>query len=98
MSSVVLLVTLQIVEGQMDAYLTRARAHRERVLRDEADCLRFDISKPDDDENIIQLYEVYADEAAFKHHLETSYMKAYMDDTDSMIESRKRVKATLKNE
>ena len=98
MSSVVLLVTLNIVEGQMDAYLTLARAHRGRVLDNEADCLRFDISKPDDGENIVHLYEVYKDEEAFKHHLETPYMKAYMEDTDLMIDSRNRVKATLHNE
>ena len=98
MSSVVLLVTLNIVEGQMDAYLTLARAHRGRVLHNEADCLRFDISKPEDSENIIQLYEVYKDDEAFEHHLETSYMKAYMEDTDSLIESRNRVKATLLND
>jgi len=97
MSSVVLLVTLDIVEGQMDSYLTLARAHRERVLNNEADCLRFDISKPDDSENIIQLYEVYKDDEAFKQHLETPYMKAYMEDTGSMIENRNRVKATLQN-
>ena len=64
MSSVVLLVTLNIVVGQMVAYLTLARAHRGRVLHNEADCLRFDISKPEDSENIIQLYEVYKDEKA----------------------------------
>ena len=98
MSSVVLLVTLEIVEDQMDEYLSLARAHRGRVLNNEADCLRFDISKPDDDENVINLYEVYKDDEAFKHHLETPYMKAYMEDTDSMIENRKRVKATLQNE
>ena len=98
MPSVVLFVNLKIVEGEIDAFIKRAREHRERVLASEPDCKSFDISIPEDDENTANLYEVYADEAAFQHHLETPYMKAYMEDTKSMIESRERTKARLKND
>ncbi len=98
MPSVVLFVNLQIVEGEIDAFVKRAREHRERVLASEPECQRFDISIPEDDENTVSLYEVYADEAAFQHHLETPYMKAYMEDTTSMIKSRERTKARLKND
>ena len=98
MPSVVLFVNLQIVEGEINAFIERARQHREMVLAREPECQRFDISIPEDDENTVNLYEVYADEAAFQHHLETSYMKAYMEDTTSMIESRERTKARLKND
>ena len=98
MPSVVLFVNLQIIEGQIDAFIKRAREHREMVLATEPECERFDISIPEDVENTVNLYEVYADEAAFQHHLETPYMKAYMEDTTSMIESRERTKARLKND
>ena len=98
MSSVVLFVKLRIVEGQVDAFVKRARQHRKRVLASEPNCQRFDISISEDDENIVNLYEVYADDLAFQHHLETPYMKAYMEDTTSMIESRERTKARLKND
>ena len=97
MPSVVLFVNLQIIEGEIDAFIKRAREHRERVLASEPDCQRFDISMPENDENTVNLYEVYANEAAFQHHLETPYMKAYMEDTTPMIESRERTKAHLKN-
>ena len=98
MPSIVLFVNLKIVEGEINTFIKRAREHRERVLVSEPDCQRFDISIPEDDENTVNLYEVYADEAAFQHHLETPYMKAYMEDTTSMIESRERTKARLKND
>ena len=76
MPSVVLFVNLKIVEGEINTFIKRAREHRERVLASEPDCQRFDISIPEDDENTVNLYEVYADESAFQHHLETPYMKA----------------------
>ena len=98
MSTVVLCVTLEIFPDQMDAFLERAREHRRNVLKNEPDCQRFDISTPDQLKNIIQLYEVYANEEAFDYHMETPYMKAYMEDTASMIENRERVRATLLNE
>ena len=98
MPSVVLFVNLKIVEGEINAFVKRAREHRERVLASEPDCQRFDISILEDDQKAVNLYEVYADEAAFQHHLETPYMKAYMEDTTSMIESRERTKARLKND
>ena len=97
MPSVVLFVNLQIVEGKIDAFVKRAREHRERVLVSEPECKRFDISIPEDDENTVNLYEVYTDENAFQRHLETPYMKAYMEDTTSMIECRKRTRARLNN-
>ena len=98
MPCVVLFVNLKIVEGEINAFVKRAREHRERVLASEPECQRFDISIPEDDENTVNLYEVYADEAAFQHHLETPYMKAYMEDTTSMIETRERKKEHLKND
>ena len=98
MPSVVLFVNLKIVEGEINAFVKRAREHREKVLANEPECKRFDISIPEDDENTVNLYEVYADEAAFQHHLETPYMKAYMEDTTSLIESRERTKSRLKND
>ena len=66
MPSVVLFVNLKIVEGEINAFVKRAREHRERVLASEPDCQRFDISIPVDDENTVNLYEVYADEAALE--------------------------------
>lgn len=98
MPAVVLFVNLDIADGKVDAFVARAQEHRDNVLTNEPDCQRFDISKSEQNENIVRLYEVYANEAAFKHHLETDYMKAYMNDTGPMIISRERVKAFLQND
>ena len=46
MSAVVLLVELKIAEGKRDAFIARGRQHRERVLKNEPGCQRFDIVHP----------------------------------------------------
>ena len=98
MSAVVLFVELDIVPGQRVAFLARAREHRGNVHKNEPDCQRFDISVPDDEASRVRLYEVYSDQAAFDHHMETEYMKAYRADTGPMVANRQLTKAVLVNE
>ena len=98
MSTLVLLVELTIKAGQLDAFLARARAHRTNVLSNEAGCKGFDLLVPEEGGDTVFLYEVYADQAAIDHHMETPYMKEYMADTGPMIASRKRRLCTLANE
>ena len=98
MSAVVLFVDLDIVTGQREAFLARAQEHRGNVQENEPDCQRFDISVPENGANKVRLYEVYADQKAFDHHMETEYMKAYRADTGSMVDNRQLTKAVLVNE
>lgn len=97
MTAVVLFVELEIVPGRRDEFIARARRHRENVLQNEPDCDRFDISVPDDTENTVRLYEVYADQAAFDHHMGTPYMAAYREDTGDMVAGRALTRAVLRN-
>ena len=98
MSGVVLLVELKIAEGRRDAFIARGIQHRERVLKNEPGCQRFDIVVPDGTTEIVRLYEVYDDQDAVDHHMQTDYMAAYRADTASMVADREIVKAVLANE
>ena len=98
MSSLVLLVELTINAGRMDAFLARAREHRSNVLSHEPDCKGFELLVPTEDGDTVFLYEVYADQAAIDHHMETPYMKEYMADTGPMIAKRNRKLCTLASE
>lgn len=98
MSAIVLFVELGIVPGRREEFLARARLHREHVLKNEPGCRRFDISLPEDDENAVRLYEVYADRAAFDHHMATDYMQAYREETGLMVANRARTRAVLANQ
>jgi len=98
MSSLVLLVELTIDPNQMEAFLTRARQHRTNVLKNEPGCRGFELLVPVDSGNTVFLYEVYADQAAIDHHMETPYMKQYLEDTGSMIVDRTRKLCNLASE
>ncbi len=98
MSAVVLFVEIDTVPGQKDAFLARVRVHRANVQKNEPGCQCFDISVPDDGDDKVRLYEVYADQAAFDHHMETTYMKEYRADTAPMVAGRVLAKAALAND
>ena len=98
MTTLVLLVELTINAGQKDAFLTRAREHRTNVLGNEPGCKGFELLVPMEADDTVFLYEVYADQAAIDHHMETPYMKEYMADTGPMIANRNRTLCTLASE
>ena len=98
MSKTVLIAELDIVPGQLEAYLTRGRRHRETVLASEPHCRQFDILVNAEKENSVFLYEVYDDMAALEHHRGTDYMAAYLSDTKPMVEGRVLKLTTLESE
>ena len=98
MSAVVLLVELKMEEGRRGDFIARVQRHRELVLANEPACQRFDIVVPDGADDVVHLYEVYDDQAAVDHHMQTDYMAAYRADTASMVADRKIVTAALANE
>ena len=97
MSAVVLLVELKMEEGRRADFIARVQRHRELVLANEPACQRFDIVVPDGADDVVRLYEVYDDQAAVDHHMQTEYMAAYRADTASMVADRQIVTAVLSN-
>ncbi len=95
MTDLVLLVQLEIAAGQMEAFVKRALEHRQNVLAKEPGCHGFELLRPHERQNMVFLYEVYADQAAIDHHLNTPYMKQYLEDTAPMITSRVRTLCDL---
>jgi len=61
-----------------EAMIVQAR----NSLSREAGCSQFDVCTDPGDATRIFLYEIYDDEAAFKHHLETEHFR----DFDSMVQ------------
>ena len=92
---VCLLVTLTCRPGRRQAFVERVRAHAAGCLAEEPGCLRFDILVPDDSEDTVFLYEVYADDAAIETHLGTDRMARYMRDVEPFLADRVRRKCTV---
>ena len=97
MTTLALVVELKIQPGQRDAFLARAREHRGNVLAKEPGCQRFDLLIPQESDDTVFLYEVYADQGALDAHFETPYMKQYLEDTGPMIANRQRTLCALQN-
>lgn len=95
MSAIVLHVELTLNPDSRDAYLARAQQHRENVQKNEPACRRFEISVEEDNPNLVRLYEVYDDQAAVEHHMQTPYMIAYREETAPMIADRKLTRAVM---
>lgn len=95
MNAIVLHVELTLHPGHRDAYLARAQEHRENVKKNEPACQRFEISVEDENPNLVRLYEVYDDETAVEHHMQTPYMNAYREETAPMIANRKLTRAIM---
>ena len=95
MSAIVLHVELTLKPERREAYLARARQHRDNVRNNEPACQHFEISVEEDNPNLVRLYEVYDDDTAVEYHMQTPYMIAYREETAPMIENRKLTRAIM---
>lgn len=66
----VVVVFFEAKRQHVDALRTAILAHAKTTLEREEGCLRYDVSADPVDTSAFLLYEIYADEAAFKAHRE----------------------------
>lgn len=91
-----LVVHLEIVPDQRDAFVEIARAHGARSLHLEAGrCLRFDVFVPVTSATQVILVEQYVDDAALQAHWDSSHMAAYSARVETMITSRTRYRCAV---
>lgn len=73
----VVTVTFRIVPGQMGAFMPLMRDNAQTSVRDEPECLRFDVCTDTGQPDTVFLYEIYTDRAAFDAHLGTPHFKGF---------------------
>ena len=72
------LVSLQIRPERTEEFLSAIRANAQASLREEPDCLRFDVHQVVGDRTRFVLYELYRDEGAFlEQHRATPHYAAW---------------------
>jgi quinol monooxygenase YgiN len=81
-------VIFEIKPGAMDSFLPLMQANAEASLRDEAECLQFDVCMDEERPNEVFLYEVYTNSAAFDHHLKAPHFKHFSQAVAPMINNR----------
>ena len=75
----IMMPTLFIKPGHVEEFIELIRTEVEHSLRVEPGILRFDLTRDKQDENVIHVYAVYADEAAYAFHQAQSYYKELME-------------------
>ena len=88
MSAFAIFVTIKLKPGNLDDYLSHIEHDAEGALRDEPGCQLFHILIPEGKEDIVHLYEVYDDEAAFDNHQQAPHFPRYVQETAPLIEER----------
>ena len=75
----VLLLKFQVKPENLDQFIEEILVDASTSVAKEPGCFQFDVSRDEDDPNVIYLYEVYADKAAFEAHLETPHLKRWVE-------------------
>ena len=80
-------VEFRLKPGCMDAFLTLVRDNAAASVREEAKCSRFDVLVPRDGTvaDMVTLYEIYTDRAAFDLHLATRHFQEFDSATRDMV-------------
>jgi quinol monooxygenase YgiN/phenylpyruvate tautomerase PptA (4-oxalocrotonate tautomerase family) len=80
---------LEIDPAQLDAYTAAVREEMETSVRVEPGVLSIHCVAEKDSPARLRFFEMYADEAAYKAHIESAHFKKYVLTTKAMIVSRK---------
>ena len=75
----VIIASMKIKDGHKDEFLAALLEDAQASVRDEPDCFRFDVIQDAGDANLVWLYEVYKDEAAFQTHLKSPHLLKLLD-------------------
>lgn len=78
--SYVVVPTFAVDHVNLDAFLQAARADATASVANEPGCQQFDVVVDDAVSPAqVMFYEVYADMAAFEHHLKTPHLQAFRE-------------------
>lgn len=81
-------VTFQIKDGAMDAFLPAMTENARVSLAEEAACHQFDVCTDADRPNEVFLYELYSDRAGFDAHLASAHFKAFDAQVAPMVAAK----------
>ena len=73
----VILAEFDVPPEHAAAFMRCARENAAASVRDEPGCRRFDVLRPENDQDRVTLYEIYHDRAAFEAHLGTPHFAAF---------------------
>ena len=88
MSQFAIFVTIKLKHGTADAFRPLIEENAEAAVRDESDCLQFQVMTAEDDPETYFFYEVYTGAEGLEKHRETPHYQKYMAAAEDMIAER----------
>ncbi|MGW5876191.1 putative quinol monooxygenase [Nocardiopsis terrae] len=84
-SPVALVISIRVLPGRREAFLSGISRNASRALRDEPGCLRFDVVGDPEDPEAFWVYEVFADEEALAAHRLTPHFLAWQEEKAALV-------------
>ena len=81
----VVCVEFEIMPRHLDDFLVAMRKNAAQSFADEVGCQQFDVCQDQQNPNIIFLYEIYDDEAAFEAHKAAPHYHEFNHAIDGMV-------------
>jgi (4S)-4-hydroxy-5-phosphonooxypentane-2,3-dione isomerase len=81
-------VDIDVVPGQVDAYLAALKENGGTAVKEEPGCREFNITVSQKDPNHVFIFEVYDSAAALDAHRQTAHYKKYAATTKDMVAKR----------
>ncbi len=88
-----LILKTQLKPNSFEAFMAAMRVNAAASVRDEPGCLAFDVLRDRSNPDLLYLYEVYTDEAAFEAHLLTAHFLASRPVVDPLILTQEALEA-----
>jgi (4S)-4-hydroxy-5-phosphonooxypentane-2,3-dione isomerase len=88
-------VTIKLKPGMGKAFRPLILENAEAAVRDEKECLQFQVMTAEGDPDTYFFYEVYTEAAALDRHRETPHYKKYMAAASPMMAERSIQRCTL---
>lgn len=87
MDGLVILVEFRLKPGTRQRFLEAVEPDARDSVAKEPGCRRFDVLVPEDEQDVVWLYEIYDDAAAFDAHLEMPHFAAFQAAIEPIVES-----------
>lgn len=91
------IVKYTVIPDKMEALLELLRDHVARTKATEPGCLQFDILRPEAEDDVIRLHEVYADEEAFRIHNASAQLATYKKASEPFLTDRTVIWCTVES-
>ena len=85
----VIVLEFEVKPDVLDSFIPAIRENAATSVRDEPECHQFDVCQNPEEPELILLYEVYTDKAAFKAHVQSEHFAKFEDDTTGMVVAKK---------